>query len=162
MGKRRSEATREKEAAYRAAHRAEAAARTRAWAKANPEKRAASYRAWREKNKEKIRDQKRAWRKANPEKHKAANRRWKINARMPLADYERLLAAQGGVCAICASPTANRNNSTRLAVDHCHESGSVRGLLCHRCNTMLGQAKDKPEILRAGAAYLERGPWGGG
>lgn len=41
-------------------------------------------------------------------------------------------------------------------VDHCHDSGKVRGLLCRHCNTTLGQAKDNPETLRRAADYLER------
>jgi hypothetical protein len=45
--------------------------------------------------------------------------------------------------------------SVRLVVDHCHNSSRVRGLLCNRCNTMIGQARERPEILRAGAVYLE-------
>lgn len=40
-------------------------------------------------------------------------------------------------------------------VDHCHATKAVRGILCTSCNWMLGDAKDRPEVLRAGAAYLE-------
>ena len=47
--------------------------------------------------------------------------------------------------------------SVRLVVDHCHRSRQVRGLLCNRCNTMIGQARERPEVLRAGADYLEAG-----
>lgn len=70
------------------------------------------------------------------------------------ADYDRMLAAQGGVCATCKQPQAG---SRRLAVDHCHMTGAVRGLLCTRCNYALGQARDNPALLRAMANYLERG-----
>jgi hypothetical protein len=48
-------------------------------------------------------------------------------------DYEALLAAQGGGCAICGNPPKTR----RLHVDHDHKTGKVRGLLCHRCNRAL-------------------------
>ena len=48
-------------------------------------------------------------------------------------DYDRLLAAQGGGCAICGNPPKTR----RLDVDHDHRTGKVRGLLCHRCNRAL-------------------------
>lgn len=47
--------------------------------------------------------------------------------------YERLLAAQGGGCAICGNPPKTR----RLHVDHDHKTGAVRGLLCYRCNRFL-------------------------
>jgi len=69
---------------------------------------------------------------------------------MTLADYEALLARQGGVCAICRERPA-----CRLYVDHCHATGWVRGLLCICCNFALGLFKDQPDRLRAGAAYLE-------
>ncbi len=52
-----------------------------------------------------------------------------------LEDYEDLLHRQGGVCALCKSPPA-RDKS--LCIDHCHDSGRVRGLLCNRCNSLLG------------------------
>lgn len=141
--------------AYREAHREEANRRTREWALANPEKRRATERAYRQKNKRKIREQKKAWRKANPDKHNAANKRWKINAMLKLCDFDALLAQQNGKCAICRNASTGRKKSGRLAIDHCHSTGKVRGLLCHRCNTMLGQSKDSPEILRAAALYLE-------
>lgn len=50
-------------------------------------------------------------------------------------EYNRLLKAQGGVCAICQKPPAKR----KLAVDHSHSTSEVRGLLCHICNTALEQ-----------------------
>lgn len=59
--------------------------------------------------------------------------------------YDRTLARQGGVCAICgAPPQPNR----RLAVDHCHESSRVRGLVCYRCNKFrIGRALDSEAAL---------------
>ena len=67
-------------------------------------------------------------------------------------DYARMLAEQGGVCAICgAPPTEGR----RLHIDHCHDSGKVRALLCSKCNTFLGLADDDPERMRAAANYVE-------
>lgn len=62
--------------------------------------------------------------------------------------YGRLLAEQGGVCAICAT-------GTKFDVDHDHESGAVRGLLCRRCNLLLGNVADDSALLRAAAEYLE-------
>jgi hypothetical protein len=64
--------------------------------------------------------------------------------------FARLVAAQGGVCAIC-----HRQPGNGLSVDHCHATGVVRGLLCTRCNTSIGRMKDSPSLLRAAAAYLE-------
>jgi hypothetical protein len=67
-------------------------------------------------------------------------------------EYETMLAAQGGVCAICKKPPGRR----MLNVDHDHTTGAIRALLCHGCNTGLGAFKDTPATLRAAAAYLEK------
>jgi hypothetical protein len=69
-------------------------------------------------------------------------------------DYERTLALQDGKCAICGDVQGLRR---RLAMDHDHINGKVRGLLCGRCNVGLGLAGDNPTLLRAMAEYLERG-----
>lgn len=53
-----------------------------------------------------------------------------------------------GACDICGG-------TERLHIDHCHATNTVRGLLCDHCNNMLGRAKDRPDILRRGAEYLE-------
>ena len=65
------------------------------------------------------------------------------------AEYERLLEAQGGHCALCPSTPKTR----RLHVDHDHKTGTVRGLLCHRCNRGL-PTWVTPEWLYAAAAYV--------
>lgn len=75
-----------------------------------------------------------------------------------LDDYEVLFDAQGGVCAICRLPERKRHQSGRvsaLAVDHDHETGVVRGLLCNTCNRAIGLMSDDPALLSAAAAYLE-------
>lgn len=66
--------------------------------------------------------------------------------------YDELLAEQGGVCAICFGTNGNH----RLAVDHYHVTGTVRGLLCHNCNQAIGKFKDSPEIVKRALAYLRR------
>jgi hypothetical protein len=69
-------------------------------------------------------------------------------------EYEAMLASQGGRCAVCgASEAGGRGN---WHVDHDHESGRVRGLLCAGCNVGIGQFRDDPERLRAAARYLDR------
>jgi hypothetical protein len=164
MPRKRSARTISTDKAYREAHRKEAGARARAWAKANPEKRRETERRYRAANRAKITEQKRVWRTNNPDKHNAANQRWKINRRMKLCDFDAMLAAQGGGCAICKITHAARKRSGRLSIDHCHTTGRVRGLLCHRCNSLLGHAKDNVETLRRAIAYLEvsRGDNSGG
>jgi hypothetical protein len=69
--------------------------------------------------------------------------------------YEQLLILQDGRCAICLT----RPRKRRLAVDHDHETGEVRGLLCTRCNHgILGKAHDSAEMLTRAAAYLLHPP----
>lgn len=67
-------------------------------------------------------------------------------------EYDTRLKQQSGVCAICEQPCPS---GRRLAVDHCHTTLSVRGLLCKPCNTSLGNMKDSPELLRRAATYIE-------
>src|ERR1700752_5364959 len=63
---------------------------------------------------------------------------------VPEETYDRMLEAQDGLCAICLGPPTEKR---ALAIDHCHNTGRIRGLLCLRCNTALGKFKDDPEIL---------------
>lgn len=67
--------------------------------------------------------------------------------------YEAMLEVQANRCAICRTDTPGGKGTWH--VDHCHDSKAVRGLLCHHCNIMLGNAKDDPAVLRSAAAYLE-------
>lgn len=75
--------------------------------------------------------------------------------------YEKLLTEQGGLCAVCGEPEtriSNMNGKVQsLAIDHCHVTHAVRGLLCWRCNLVLGHVGDDPELLKKLAAYLENG-----
>lgn len=68
--------------------------------------------------------------------------------------FEAMLEAQGGRCAICRTDTPGGRDN-RWHVDHCHATGKVRGLLCNGCNIGLGHFKDDPERLLAAVAYLE-------
>lgn len=73
-------------------------------------------------------------------------------------DYDALFIRQNGVCAICGcaeTSLANHGQSVKaLAVDHDHETGAIRGLLCHNCNKGIGHLGDSPNRLLAAAAYL--------
>ena len=68
--------------------------------------------------------------------------------------YDAMFAAQGGVCGICEKPCVS---GRRLAVDHCHETGAVRGLLCTRCNPGLGYFQDDADLLERASRYLRIG-----
>jgi hypothetical protein len=92
-----------------------------------------------------------------------AQRSWNRKHRygMTQAEYDGHLRAQGGRCAICQEPeTMDRQRanggSISLAVDHDHETGVVRGLLCARCNRAVGLLRDNPDYCQAAAEYLRR------
>lgn len=71
-------------------------------------------------------------------------------------DYDRLLAAQSGNCAICGCPQPTTGRQRFLHVDHDHATGHIRGLLCQHCNHAIGKLKDNPRILTAAIEYLQR------
>lgn len=97
----------------------------------------------------------REWRKANDMKHRGyeLKRRFGIE----FGRYEEIHELQNGVCAICKKPETAiiRGKVLELAVDHCHETGKIRGLLCTKCNQGLGKFLDSPNLLMEAALYLE-------
>lgn len=109
---------------------------------------------WHRANKEKTSKHAREWKKNNPEKAKAIGADFKLrrNYGITLEHYNYLLASQNGVCLICARKNVG---GRRLAVDHCHATRKIRGLLCAPCNTALGAMRDSPSQLRRAAEYLE-------
>jgi len=74
-------------------------------------------------------------------------------------DWDKLLKIQDGRCAICRQPSTAVINGRikRLAIDHCHETKKVRGLLCNSCNTGLGMFNDDWLVLDNAIEYL--GHW---
>jgi hypothetical protein len=66
-------------------------------------------------------------------------------------EHAAMMARQNGRCAICQ----RKPSGDTLCIDHCHETGKVRGLLCRKCNTGLGCYDDDPAFARKAAAYLE-------
>lgn len=74
------------------------------------------------------------------------------NYGITLQEYDNLLEDQEFKCAVCK--TEDPGGRGRFHVDHCHSTGKIRGLLCHHCNLMLGQAKDNISTLLAAIQYL--------
>lgn len=100
------------------------------------------------------------WKK-NKHKYVETSREWYLQKKygISIAEYNQILDEQNGVCKICDQPEVKKDRHTsetvRLAVDHCHTTGKVRGLLCVRCNLGIGRFEDNPELLRSAARYLE-------
>ncbi len=93
------------------------------------------------------------WRAANPDRSKRGVKCATLRAKygITLEEYEALLAKQNGLCAICEAPESSWGS---MAVDHNHETGEVRGLLCFNCNTALGKFNDDIQLLLKAVAYL--------
>jgi hypothetical protein len=68
------------------------------------------------------------------------------------SDFEKMVSAQAGKCAICLK----EQQEEVLYVDHCHETGRVRGLLCRLCNFALSNLKDDPAAAARAARYLRQ------
>lgn len=146
----------------------------------DPEKRKEYARRWREKNiaKEKARlaervrtpeyyEYQKKYRETNREKARLKTEQWRKteNGRdkiyqnkygITLEQYNEMLEKQLHACAICKEPEyqISWGKTKRLAVDHCHKTGRVRGLLCQRCNTTLGRYEDDLYVWENFVSYL--------
>ena len=83
----------------------------------------------------------------------ARQRMLKRNYGLTTEDYEAMVEAQGNECLIC-NVSGDKVRNQRLVVDHCHVSGKVRGLLCQKCNLLLGHADDTIGRLEQAILYL--------
>lgn len=95
------------------------------------------------------------WLAENPEKRERWARAAWLRRRygITIEEYDALLEAQGGVCAACGGVD---QNGRRLAVDHDHATGAVRGLLCDFCNRAVGLVRDDAALAEQLASYLRR------
>jgi Recombination endonuclease VII len=118
------------------AYRIKSNARVREWVKNNPERAQA------------IQIKKRA--KQTPDSKKRALLKSKYG--ITLEQFNQMLLDQGGVCALCNQAPAS---GKCLHVDHCHQTGRVRGLLCHQCNWYLGKVDADPTLLARLQKYSE-------
>jgi hypothetical protein len=83
--------------------------------------------------------------------------RWKQiqkNYNLSREQYFQLLSKQQGKCAICNKIPSQSEKGGRLFVDHCHQTGQIRGLLCFKCNSGLGNFSDDMEIMKNAINYL--------
>ena len=100
-----------------------------------------------------------AWRVSEVGKRAVLKYQLYLKYKLTLEDYDHMLEKQKGVCAVCGKPetcAAHYGGVRRLAVDHDHKTGKVRGLLCALCNQALGCVGDSKERLLQLAIYLEQ------
>ena len=119
---------------------------------ANPAPAKARVKRWQQENADRLN----AYRRQRRDDPIVKQREWVSYLRrkygMTAAGYDELLAKQAGVCAICSTrPAPGR----RLHVDHDHDTGRIRGLLCFTCNNALGDFEDDAVRLREAARYVE-------
>ncbi|HVM39239.1 MAG TPA: endonuclease VII domain-containing protein [Acidimicrobiia bacterium] len=117
--------------------------------RADPQKYIDRVKRWQRENREAYNAKQRRWRAENADRIREGHLRRKYG--ITQADYERMLADQGGGCAICGDPPPE---SVSLHVDHDHESGAIRGLLCVRCNNALGLLREESGVLALVEHYL--------
>lgn len=129
---------------------------------------AARLRKYYRKSGARYNEQKKVWRRENPIAARKLDVRKHIRHMYGLSEvqYTEMFVRQGCSCAICHAPLRSILDETReftrrirfsdvACVDHCHETGVVRGLLCFNCNIVLGKTKDSAQILLSAARYLD-------
>lgn len=162
---------------YYAANRERRIAQSVAYQREHADERREYMREWNERNRDRVKE----YRQATAERRNARRReryatdtdyreRTKLSARsrdprarkdsrlrasfgIGVDEFDAILAAQGGGCAICGG-------KQRLHVDHCHDAGHIRGILCSECNLGLGKFHDDADRIERAALYLrarERG-----
>jgi hypothetical protein len=110
---------------------------------------------------ERMRAANKRYRQRHPDRARRRDRAWHLRKHygITVTLYEELLASQDGRCAICGTQdpamAQGASSGRSLAVDHDHETGAIRGLLCMPCNLGLGYLRDDPNNLRRAAQYLE-------
>ena len=115
---------------------------------------------WYEANKEKRRKQVSDYGKSQPKEwHQAKGRKYHLKKRYNITqqEYETTLASQDYKCALCGKDASDNKRGGKLDplhIDHCHKTNKLRDLLCHQCNSGLGQFKDNIEILQKAVQYL--------
>ncbi len=131
--------------------------------------RRAAQARWREENRDRVREQRERAHQAAPEKRRERQARWwKRRAEaltwkrrcqevkrlfgLERGQYEAMIRVQQNLCAVCGCPPPIRY----LAVDHDHDTGEVRALLCRNCNLGIANFRENIHHLHAAADYLER------
>lgn len=113
-------------------------------------------RNYQSRNKEKSKAVAKEWAASHPENIRLAGLKHECKQLgLTLPQYRALEIFQNHQCAVCKNPQSCGGKS-RLCIDHCHVTGKTRGLLCDRCNKMLGFSQDSLEILSSAIEYLKK------
>lgn len=109
---------------------------------------------WAVKNKENKNEYIKKYNQKNIEQRKQTSRKYELKRTygISLLQYELMLKAQNNSCKICLISKDSLKRD--LAVDHCHKTGKIRGLLCNNCNVGIGNFKDSKELLINAIQYL--------
>jgi hypothetical protein len=135
----------------------------------HPERVKAACKKWRDANKPRVkelndefrsrpeyaeyhRNYNREWARNNPDRVRAID--WKRKRGITPEQYHAMYEAQAGNCAICGRHASEE--ARFLSVDHCHDTGVIRGLLCNRCNGGIGLLGDSADVLAKAITYLDR------
>ncbi len=123
------------------------------WYQRNREYAIARTQRWRDANQDKYAEWKRRNREENKPCRRAQERRGHLRRKYGLTpeEYDFLRVAQSDECAICGTP-----DEAGLHIDHHHETGLIRGLLCGKCNKAIGLLKEDPVLFDAASSYLQR------
>lgn len=106
---------------------------------------------WRSKNKDLYNKNMREYQASHKDNRRNCD--YKRTYGITLEDFNRILTAQNGLCAICGK--SNASSKRHFAIDHCHKTGKVRGILCYGCNRAL-HILDSEELLKKALTYLEK------
>lgn len=98
------------------------------------------------------------WRKNNKKRFDYLSLKSKLKKKYGLTpeDYQKMITLCGNKCEICRISPEKINRQRRLSVDHNHQTGKIRGILCHSCNIIIGLCKENPEILKEIIKYLKK------
>lgn len=130
--------------------------RNRKWQKNNRDKVNFTKQKWRALNKNHCKIYRKEYHEKN-KTHILKQRRERHYVRkygISIQDYDALVKAQNGLCAICNLP--GNGKYQKLHVDHCHKTGKFRALLCVNCNRGLGYFQDNSECLKKAANYIDK------
>lgn len=112
------------------------------------------YRRWYKATNQAYKDRQAVYRLEHPNSRSQVSSSLMNAYGLSQADRDAKVLLQGGLCAICGTPPDGNGNASVLHVDHDHETGDLRGMLCTRCNVGLGMFRDDFNALAAASQYI--------